>query len=242
MNNQKSKFQSFLFSSIKEVIFIVIGILIALYINNIDTNIKANNEALDFISEINSELKIDTANLNSTVKYSDKLLKDYLSILKTKNLDTISTSKLIEIYNSPTMMINISDANYSRLKNSNVQFVEKFEDIFKTINIYYTSFNTYKQSANDLELDLYQLNIKDNYLQNDIEIGLPIEGNSIIQDSIIRRKNIIKYFRSIKGRNNLTMMYARMYRMKEASKMAYQFSSKLVTKTDFILKVNNRKK
>ncbi len=138
MENKTGKYFKY---AIGEIVLVVIGILIALQINNWNENRKANGLAKKYISEIKADLGNDTLTFNSALKRLDKTLKKNKILLNPNITSTISVDSLHSMISTSFHSIRIYKIdNATYLKLSNTGFLEsgKFADIFKKINTYYT--------------------------------------------------------------------------------------------------------
>lgn len=92
----ENKFSKYLLYAIGEIILVVIGILIALYINNLNTNRKTQSTITNYYERINEELKheieIQKRNRIAFQDLANKSIRT-LNILNTNNKDSIFTLK-----------------------------------------------------------------------------------------------------------------------------------------------------
>jgi Family of unknown function (DUF6090) len=126
--------------AIGEIILVVIGILIALQINNWNENRKANALAKKYITEIKTDLINDTLTYNSALKRLDKTLEMHKILLNPELTSNISIDSLHSIVSSCFHSIRIYKIdNATYLKLSNTGFLDSgiYTDIFKEINTYY---------------------------------------------------------------------------------------------------------
>lgn len=126
--------------AIGEIILVVIGILIALQINNWNENRKANGLAKKYISEIKTDLGNDTLTFNSALKRLYKTLEKNEILLNPNITSTISIDSIHSIISTSFHSIRIykiDNATYSKLSNTGFLESKQFADIFKEINTYY---------------------------------------------------------------------------------------------------------
>ena len=69
----ENKFSKYLIYAIGEIVLVVIGILIALSINNWNENIKSKNELKNIYDEVKLNLKSDLLNIEDVIKQYEQL-------------------------------------------------------------------------------------------------------------------------------------------------------------------------
>ena len=77
----QNKFSQYLLYAIGEIILVVIGILIALQINNWNESRQKKNLERDYLSEIKENLVRDTLNINKTLDFSSKKIDSIVNSL-----------------------------------------------------------------------------------------------------------------------------------------------------------------
>jgi len=156
--------------AVGEIVLVVIGILIALQINNWNENRKADALAKKYISEIKTDLINDTLTFNAALKRLDKTLEKHEILLNPKLTSSISIDSLHSIVNTSFHSIRIykiDNATYLKLLNTGFLDSGIYTDIFKAINSYYNKeYNTYSEYVNwDVEqsIDISHPNFLGNY-------------------------------------------------------------------------------
>lgn len=79
---EKNKTGKYLKYAIGEIVLVVIGILIALSINNWNQNQKDRKLGDDYLLRITSELEMDKSILNQKITLADKLSSEYLDFIR----------------------------------------------------------------------------------------------------------------------------------------------------------------
>ena len=67
------KIRRYLFYAVGEILLVVIGILIALQINNWNEDRKTNDKAQEYRLNLMADLEADTTNINSVLKQADDI-------------------------------------------------------------------------------------------------------------------------------------------------------------------------
>ena len=107
----KGQFSSYLLYAIGEILLVVIGILIALQINNWNENNQEEKKQTYYLQSLKSDLQANDAELERVIKYSQRTisLADSLLRLSEKSLENI------ELKGLTTQILNAG--NYSIFKN-----------------------------------------------------------------------------------------------------------------------------
>ena len=129
-----------------EIILVVIGILIALQINNWNEQRKIENKGKEYIHEIYKELKIELSNidliLNSlTNQYNDT--EHVLSFFESENKEIKDTVQFTESYWSTTRLFIIErDLNtFDKLKSSGQSILLKNDSLSNLLDRFYKNFD-----------------------------------------------------------------------------------------------------
>jgi hypothetical protein len=114
-----SKVRSYLFYAIGEIILVVIGILIALQINNWNESKKARTYELTMLQEISNAIDTDLTFLNSYIPYLDSVQKSYYALAILKN-DRLKPTDSLPIYLEKVreygVLLNINTSPYEAIK------------------------------------------------------------------------------------------------------------------------------
>ncbi len=146
-NNKTGKYLKY---AIGEIILVVIGILIALQINNWNDKRIANNNELKLIASMNEELisirdelKVDF----ETNKKNLKLVEEYLDETEKNNEQKIEIISVLDIYSQSTVSHPIMTNVLSAKSSSNISN----EELLKKLRNLQVSYNDIKES--ELYLD-----------------------------------------------------------------------------------------
>lgn len=98
MENKTSKYFKYAFG---EIILVVIGILIALQINNWNENRKLKSKADVYVNKIVNDLKVDTLNIGKLITRAGKYKKNITNYFKYfDSAEALSIDQLIDSLNS----------------------------------------------------------------------------------------------------------------------------------------------
>ena len=97
----ENKFSKYLIYAIGEIVLVVIGILIALQVNNWNEQRKIKNQGKDYIHEIYKELKVEKLNIDeilNSLSIQYKGTEHVLSFFESENKEIKDTLKFTKSY------------------------------------------------------------------------------------------------------------------------------------------------
>ncbi|WP_400078273.1 DUF6090 family protein [Winogradskyella sp. R77965] len=157
--------------AIGEIILVVIGILIALSINNWNQNITFKNELNQIIKDIQNDLNQDILILDEEIQNSERFINNVDNLLDNANKMPIDSllSNLSKVH-SVSFFVPV---NFGYNKLNRHPRTELLPDSL-TINLttYYITFSKESSNINYQGLSLYSLNLFRNYL---VKNGFPLE-------------------------------------------------------------------
>ncbi|WP_411768653.1 DUF6090 family protein [Winogradskyella sp. A3E31] len=230
--------------AIGEIILVVIGILIALQINNWNENRRTASLARSYLSDIKKDLKTDTVTFNTAIERIQKTITQNKSLLNPAFLDIISTDSLLSLlktsYHS-TRIYHIDNATY--LKLSNTGFLESglLNSIFTEINNYYNkeyvAYSEYIEWDEEQSIDVYHSDFLGTY--KNIDLTRLVSKNESISNPQTTEKNINAFREFINASQFRNITWAN-YNRKEAvlNRLLYQkeIAKDLIKKIDSIIK------
>ena len=134
----ENKFSKYLIYAIGEIVLVVIGILIALGINNWNNEQKDKQAELKYLNQIRKSLKENDLILKERIETDKRLLKfgDQLySHIKTQK-EINDTIKHIFVVLLNDQMVSFNMAAFENLKNDGLSFISNDDLKFDIINIY----------------------------------------------------------------------------------------------------------
>ena len=135
---KENKASKYLLYAIGEIILVVIGILIALSINNWNNGQKDKKAEIKYLNQINNSLKNSQLILNAHIDRNKKILKDgeiLFDHLKSKKAlnDTIKQLFVIIVYDQS---VSLSTAAFENLKSGGLSLISNDSLKIDIINIY----------------------------------------------------------------------------------------------------------
>ena len=134
----ENKFSKYLIYSIGEIVLVVIGILIALGINNWNNEQKDKQAELKYLNQIRKSLKENDLILKERIETDKRLLKFgdqlYNHIKTQKQVNDSIKQIFVVLLNDQMVSFNI--AAFENLKNDGLSFISNDDLKFEIINIY----------------------------------------------------------------------------------------------------------
>ena len=226
-----SKFKRYLIYAFGEIILIVIGILVAMNLDDWNDNQKDISKTESFIKEIHFDLKNDTTIFGQEIRKIDKVILYKSMLLQKDSISMIATDDIISILTAGYHNIRINEGSYIKMKESGIVASDKFSKLFKRINNYYVFNKTYLENRNDWEVILYERDMNQWVFQDKVEIQMGSATNDF-QDAKTTRKNLIDMLESPQGRNVLKMSLFREKQMKDTYNIVTKNAAKLLIKID----------
>jgi hypothetical protein len=215
----ENKFSKYLIYAIGEIILVVIGILIALNINNWSNNRQLRQTEQAYLLSLQSEFKTNLSKLDRTISENKELMQnieELLTLFDSNVLDTISDKEISDImfsffgssvsYQPSKGVLTdiISSGNLNLIQNEQLrQHLASFESTLDTFELQEKGINSIKEEMFRL------LNINGNIRKVLLDRGIDFEHQSI-SDTVSNRNlfsltefenNLLNYYLSINAAN-----------------------------------------
>ena len=202
-----------------EIVLVVLGILIALQINNWNENRKDINKSKAILGEFKKDLASDTTGINRVVKLLERQTNYEAWALNRIIYDKSQIDSLKKAFFSPVHQEFVQDRTYNKLQVSQNPNLTGFLDLQNDLTEYYTEtkflldyynqeeelflkeYNTDKVLRKELEMELSQfptLSSEDEQMETLISYAQTIEGRNFLKANYSRRSRMIKYFNRVK--------------------------------------------
>lgn len=206
----ENKFSKYLIYAIGEIILVVVGILIALKVNNWNQNTQNLDLANDYVVNISNDLKNDTIVFGRAIKRLSQLVEVKKWGLKNDLNNNVAVEYFEAIINSQYFNIKINNNTFNQMSNNDVLKLKDFKSLFKKFNTYYATKKDYVDNFNEWELKSANEESKFWNAQNNFEINLMHSDSiPIFQSSKKRKNSIIQILNSNRGRNMMKMSLLR---------------------------------
>jgi Family of unknown function (DUF6090) len=204
---EKNKTGKYLKYAIGEIVLVVIGILIALSINNWNQTRLDKQQAIGYLKNLVEDLKSDTIHFNQIIKYYETQTANNSIPLLNDDYKLLEVDSIIKFISGYWQHNNTSDQTFQKIKNAGLIELLGTEEINNAVNDYYNkAITTY---ASFIEYDKEYTNRDDNFWFSNPNFEVSsirsFGGKSFpFKDSPVKRKDaLIKLVESIEGRNHL---------------------------------------
>ncbi len=208
-----------------EIILVVLGILIALEVNNWNDRRKYAAEAMVFIEDLQADLQRDTAIFGREIRKIEKLIDYQKWGLQTEDFSEIPVDYIQGLFITQYHNLKVNNNTFQRLKNAEVFTLRQYQGLFQQVNTYYTFHQEYLDNFNDWETEMH----RDSYQfwveqgQYEIDFGERLQDTiSIQQDPAERKQQMVQRLQSVEGRNYLKAGLMREKTMKAIYQRVYQ--------------------
>jgi len=216
-----------------EIVLVVVGILIALNVNNwndMNKNVKLSNE---YLNDLKTDLKIDTTIFGAEIR----AIKNYTSYLEwglsLNDFTDVSIEEIEGLAATSYHNVEMNSGTYVRMQLADIWDLEEFKSLFGEISTYYTFYKTYLDNYNDWEQNLYYASFDFWYNQNEFEIQFqPKDSIPLFQKDDLRRESIVNRISSVEGRNMLKTILMREQAMLSTYEIIYKEAARLLKIVD----------
>lgn len=205
--NQMGKYFKY---AIGEILLVVIGILIALSINNWNENRINNIKLKSYLTEIVSDFKRDTIAIRGELNEAKKRIEKTKSFLAIKDYNALTIDSLEKSLETFYFSIPFSHSAFEKIESSGITNYGKYEGLIEAYKFYYTfivpDFKEAVEGGRNRAVDL-----EDNYWrysQNAYEFTYDDELNSY-QNKEAAKENLVRLLQSPTARNILKVGYHR---------------------------------
>ncbi len=234
--NKMSKYFKY---AIGEIVLVVIGILIALQINNWNENRKENQKAKSYLINIKEDLILDTIQYNKAIKHLESSISKATKLLRLKSFENYETDSLLNLIPNIYYQLSVNSQTFDKLINSGVTELSDDNQIFDLINIYYTKQKNKFQSVRDWDMEETKKDNDNIYSSSSFEINAINDDDFsgeffFVQTPQQRHEELSKLLFSVKTRNRLRNA---LYRKK---RIAFTFNETLSEAKKIINKINQK--
>ena len=234
---EEKKPKSYVKYAIGEIVLVVIGILIAVQLNNWNEKRISSNNAREFITDLQKDLQTDTSVFGAEIRKIDRLIDYKKWILSLENFDSVPIEYLEGVPQIGYHNIKIITGTMIRMRNADVWNTKKYRSFFKSLNSYYTFNEPYLNNLNEWEKVGAEKEFSFWNEQGEFEVLYnTIDSVDLFQDSVVRRKKLNQLITSTKGRNYIKMSVNREAVMGRTYKGVYKIAKKLLGEIEEVTK------
>lgn len=151
----ENKFSKYLLYAIGEIILVVIGILIAIQLNDLNENRKEHNKELSFLKKLQEDINFDIRYLtkqDTILGFFQSTQEEGLELfLKAKSVKDILTIDSLFIYQWNNIEINRK--TYDEMLNTSGIYIIKNKELLNQLNDYYALIEKYQQFLKEINKD-----------------------------------------------------------------------------------------
>ncbi len=227
----ENKFSKYLLYAVGEIVLVVIGILIALSINNYNNDRIANAQMITYLNSIKEDLITDKRAFSGNIDFYKNFLESKSKFLSLSQFQNISTDSLTNIILPIYADYTINTTTFNKISNLGLTELSKNDSLSKKIYTYYTYEMEYFDSVMKWEVEstefegnywLYNQNV---YERNPLDLK---NNFAQFQDENENRQNLIELITSPKGRNFLINDYERKQRVLVAYEEMRELANELI--------------
>ncbi|WP_445386461.1 DUF6090 family protein [Robiginitalea sp. IMCC44478] len=207
----QNKFSKYLLYAVGEILLVVIGILIALQVNNWNEERVSEKQMTSFLKSLENDLKTDTTKFGHAIRDYENIIaiKENIKRSDLENIPMDSLRLLIHITSTKHTPV---QTTFNKITNSGITQITKNDSLSENIYDYYTIELDYFNTINEFENNE---SAKDfsywGRQQNMVELNAPDIPN--FQNEGEQRKNVLKLLSEPQARNILKLEYMRKIRI-----------------------------
>ena len=161
----EGKTGTYLKYAIGEIILVVIGILIALSINNWNEDRKTSNTEIEYLIRLRSDLANDTAYYHRRIKYADRVIADHKKAFLIAHTEIESSRDFYQSFNNlewSSESLSIRDITFSEMRNAgqiniirNDQIKTKLLELYMQVDLAVRHFEEFNNTSIDYMSDFF---------------------------------------------------------------------------------------
>tara|TARA_R110001632_G_scaffold43376_1_gene109875 strand:+ start:36096 stop:36818 length:723 start_codon:yes stop_codon:yes gene_type:complete len=209
MENKTSKYFKY---AIGEIILVVIGILIALQINNWNEDRKQHQQAIQYLKEFKKDLQSDTLQFNYMIRLLEVNVKAEDRILRRTKSSKNNVGDIIQVLTSSTYLREINQKTFQKIQNAGNGTLLGFEALYDELSDYYIETNRDLRLQTRVQSEQYKESIayfiafmdENNYEKSGLTRGLTDIRNEEPYPVITKNQpqNFgIEFINTVRGRN-----------------------------------------
>ncbi|WP_027076354.1 DUF6090 family protein [Maribacter antarcticus] len=225
--------------AIGEIVLVVIGILLALSINNWNEERKEKLIIRNLLHNIRLDMQADTLQFSKNIKDIPEVIANATLLLNSTELDTLSANELFNNLPYYSFYYVINNKNYEKVINVGITDFYNFNELYNDINTYYT-----------LDANAYHKIIKwdDDDTTTDGSLWLSMGFEIDIYTNFTYTENDVRFAQTEENRKTVFIEQLNKPQMRNSIKMSLyrkRFLDNILTKTkqraeDIILKIDEQ--
>jgi len=218
--------------AIGEILLVVIGILIALQINNWNEERKEKHKAKSYLINIKEDLALDTIQLSRAIVHIEASMVNTTKLLSLRSFENYEIDSLDKLIPRNFYQYSINSQTFDKLINSGVTELSNYNDVFELINVYYTQQKNLFQAVRDWDVEetnedndlifgssSYEISYNNNNPDQSFFVQTPQESHEALTNILL----------SVKTRNRIRSALFRKKRLASTFSETIAESKKIIT-------------
>lgn len=207
----ENKFSKYFIYAIGEIILVVIGIFLALQINDWNNNRIAEDQMTSYLISLKNDLQRDTTNYSRSIRHYEMMInwKEYIKLSHFENVPTDSLIQLIRNNTSASIPVTTT---FMKITNSGITQISDNDSLSQKVYEYYTT----KLDGLSIMISFDQLQTSkdgDYWRREQNLYEFDYEEVPNFKNEKENRNNLLKLISEPRGRNYLKLEYSRKIRM-----------------------------
>ena len=211
---EENRFSKYLVYAIGEIILVVIGIMIALQINNWNEEQQTAEVLNQFVIEFKKELEYNIKDLEQSISLIEFHMEGKKKLLTHTFLNTVPLDSLEALIESKYINVSYNPTILRRFENAQISAYGTYDSVLvKTQEFYGYNWPEFEKAT---QWHNKQVDIEDEwwrYSQESYELNLANDDQLLVQDSLLRKKELLNLLNTTKVRNMLKSDYSRKKRL-----------------------------
>lgn len=202
---KENRVSKYMLYAIGEIVLVVIGILIALSINNWNQERINRAQSDELLKGIVKDLNQDIAGLNQSIDFTETRLAFLARHMSKSDFTTTATDTLFAIFDGSARPFTMTVLSYEKAKNLGISELTTNDSLALQINKYYTHTADWSKLLSKIQYDeMTKLNDYWMKEQEGFEFKYELDFQfPFMQDSLQSRNNAIAGITSPRGRNHI---------------------------------------
>lgn len=237
------KFFKYLRYAIGEIFLVVIGILIALQINNWNEHQKEVRKSRGYLKEFRKDLVRDTLSFNQGLQILGKEMNEELWALGKVDYELTDADSILLAKNTVYFARKIITRTFNNVQNSGNSNLVGYDSLFVTISDYYTTTNELVEAMAQWEVSTVAINEPyKNRFKEEIEYTNAFFRRSrdaqdpfdfpMVSDPEDQAEKLVSFATSVAGRNHFKENYRRHLALERSFHYTIQEAKDLIEEID----------
>jgi len=213
-----------------EIVLVMIGILLALQINNWNDKRKETNQTIGLLKNMIKDLKTDILNLDREINKFNQHINSSRLLLISEDYQSLSSDSIYNLLPTNSTRLEVVNLTFEKLKNVGATKILDSEELLNTITTYYTYGSRILEMGVSWDFE-YALKATD-YWRLGEHFEAPILNDTLsmpfLENELERKATFIQELSSIKSRNHIRYAISRKLYVISIFKRVKSFAEGLV--------------